>query len=95
MLQFRRPERPDLYPRSWSPAVLSDALCTVDVETRMPNCIDKRICTLPFIIHGMLRPMFLLHNNGSGQGSPRDLVTDRQRRAAMLVRVVAAKALIA
>jgi 4-hydroxybenzoate polyprenyltransferase len=57
--------------------VLAYALYTVSTDTIALHHTDQLIYTLPFIVYGMFRYLFMLHNTGSGQDTARDLMTDR------------------
>jgi 4-hydroxybenzoate polyprenyltransferase len=57
--------------------VLAYALYTLSPDTIALHHTDQLIYTLPFIVYGMFRYLFMLHNTGSGQDTARDLITDR------------------
>ncbi|MEN9396470.1 MAG: hypothetical protein RLZ81_1000 [Pseudomonadota bacterium] len=57
--------------------VLAYALYTVSADTIALHHTDQLIYTLPFIVYGMFRYLFMLHSTGSGQDTARDLMTDR------------------
>jgi 4-hydroxybenzoate polyprenyltransferase len=56
--------------------VLSYALYTVSPETVSLHHTDKLIYTLPFLVYGICRYLYLLHGQGNGQDTARDLLTD-------------------
>lgn len=57
--------------------VLAYALYTVSPDTVALHHTDHLIYTLPFIVYGMFRYLFMLHGKGSGQDTARDMMTDR------------------
>ncbi|MFM2052047.1 MAG: hypothetical protein RL456_84 [Pseudomonadota bacterium] len=58
-------------------AVLSYALYTLSPETVAVHRTDKLVYTLPFIVYGIFRYLYLLHGHGGGQDTARDLLADR------------------
>ena len=63
----------DVYKRQ----VLSYALYTVSPETVSLHRTTQLIYTVPFLVYGIFRYLYLLHGQGSGQDTARDLLTDR------------------
>ena len=57
--------------------VLSYALYTVSPETVRLHRTTQLIYTVPFLVYGIFRYLYLLHGQGSGQDTARDLLTDR------------------
>lgn len=59
-------------------AVLSYGLYTLDPKTIELHHTDKLIYTLPFVLFGLFRYLFLLHSSNKGENPSVDLFTDRQ-----------------
>jgi 4-hydroxybenzoate polyprenyltransferase len=57
--------------------VLTYALYTVSAETISLHRTDKLIYTVPFVLYGIFRYVYLLHGHGQGQDTSRDLLTDK------------------
>lgn len=58
-------------------ATLSYSLYTVSSDTVRLHGTDKLIYTVPFIVYGIFRYLYVLHRLGMGQDTARDLLTDR------------------
>ncbi len=56
--------------------VLSFGLYTVSPQTIALHGTDNLIYTLPFVIYGIFRYLFLLHHKGMGTDTAKDLLTD-------------------
>ena len=56
--------------------VIAYGLYTVSPETIALHQTDALIYTLPFVIYGIFRYLFLLHRRGGGDDTSRDLMTD-------------------
>lgn len=65
--------------------VLAYGLYTVSAETIALHGTDGLIYTLPFVIYGIFRYLFLLHARGAGNDTSRDLVTDPHLLATVAV----------
>ncbi|WP_019594331.1 decaprenyl-phosphate phosphoribosyltransferase [Thioalkalivibrio sp. ALM2T] len=65
--------------------VLAYGLYTVSAETMALHGTDGLIYTLPFVIYGIFRYLFLLHARGGGNDTSRDLVTDPHLLATVAV----------
>jgi 4-hydroxybenzoate polyprenyltransferase len=59
-------------------AVLSYGLYTLDAKTIALHHTDKLIYTLPFVLFGLFRYLFLLHHQRKGENPSADVFTDRQ-----------------
>ncbi|PXW94935.1 4-hydroxybenzoate polyprenyltransferase [Sphaerotilus hippei] len=57
-------------------SVLAYALYTVSPETVALHGTDRLIYTVPFLLYGICRYLFLLHGKGHGQDTARDLFSD-------------------
>lgn len=57
-------------------SVLSYSLYTVSPETAATHGTKALIFTVPFIVYGMFRYMLILHDEGRGQDTAGDLLTD-------------------
>lgn len=57
-------------------SVLSYALYTVSPDTVGLHRTDKLIYTVPFLVYGICRYLYLLHGQGNGQDTARDLLAD-------------------
>jgi 4-hydroxybenzoate polyprenyltransferase len=58
--------------------VLSYGLYTLDPATIALHHTDKLIYTLPFVLFGLFRYLFLLHRSSKGQNPSADVFTDHQ-----------------
>jgi 4-hydroxybenzoate polyprenyltransferase len=58
--------------------VLSYGLYTLDPATIALHRTDKLIYTLPFVLFGLFRYLFLLHNRNRGENPSADVFTDYQ-----------------
>jgi 4-hydroxybenzoate polyprenyltransferase len=58
--------------------VLSYGLYTLDPNTILLHHTDKLIYTLPFILFGLFRYLFLLHSRNKGENPSADVFTDPQ-----------------
>jgi hypothetical protein len=58
--------------------VLSYGLYTLDVKTIELHHTDKLIYTLPFVLFGLFRYLFLLHSCNKGENPSVDVFTDYQ-----------------
>jgi 4-hydroxybenzoate polyprenyltransferase len=58
--------------------VLSYGLYTLDTRTVALHQTDKLIYTLPFVLFGLFRYLFLLHTRNRGENPSVDVFTDRQ-----------------
>lgn len=58
-------------------AILSYSIYTVSSETIRLHGTNKLVYTVPFIVYGIFRYLFLLHRLGMGHDTARDLLTDR------------------
>lgn len=58
--------------------VLSYGLYTLDPQTIALHRTDKLIYTLPFVLFGLFRYLFLLHSQKKGENPSADVFTDRQ-----------------
>lgn len=56
--------------------VIAYGLYTVSPETIALHQTDALIYTLPFVVYGIFRYLFLLHHRGGGDDTSRDLITD-------------------
>ena len=66
-----------------SGTVVAYALYTVAPETSALHGTPWLIATLPFVLYGLLRYLFLLHRHGGGGDPARDLLTDGHLLAAL------------
>jgi 4-hydroxybenzoate polyprenyltransferase len=57
--------------------ILSYSLYTVSGDTVARHGTDTLIYTVPFVVYGMYRYLFLLHKRGNGNDTARDLYADR------------------
>ncbi|MFT0772869.1 decaprenyl-phosphate phosphoribosyltransferase [Psychrobacter aquimaris] len=57
--------------------ILSFGLYTVSPQTIALHGTDNLIYTLPFVIYGVFRYIFLLHHKAKGNDTAKDLITDR------------------
>lgn len=64
--------------------IMSFGLYTVSPQTINLHGTDKLIYTLPFVIYGIFRYLYLLHNKKKGNDTAKDLITDNH----MLITVV-------
>jgi 4-hydroxybenzoate polyprenyltransferase len=58
--------------------VLSYGLYTLDPQTIALHRTDKLIYTLPFVLFGLFRYLYLLHGKKKGENPSADVFTDRQ-----------------
>lgn len=58
-------------------AILTYSLYTVSPETIAKHGTDALIYTVPFVVYGIFRYIFLLHSHGKGNDTTRDLFSDR------------------
>lgn len=58
-------------------AILTYSLYTVSPETIAKHGTDALIYTVPFVVYGIFRYIFLLHSHGKGNDTARDLFSDR------------------
>lgn len=63
---------------SASGVIVTYSLYTVSPETVALHGTDRLVLTLPFVLYGMFRYLFLLHARGGGGDPTRDLVRDPQ-----------------
>lgn len=56
--------------------IMTYSLYTVSPDTIRTHHTASLIYTLPFVIYGLFRYVFLLHREGSGDDTARDLLTD-------------------
>ncbi len=75
--------------------VLAYGLYTVSTETIALHGTDGLIYTLPFVIYGIFRYLFLLHVRGGGNDTSRDLMTDRHLLATVALWLVVTFAVLA
>lgn len=61
--------------------ILSYGLYTVSTETVALHGTHNLIYTLPFVIYGIFRYLYLLHHKASGNDTARDLLTDKHMLA--------------
>lgn len=64
--------------------VVTYSLYTVSPETIALHGTERLVWTLPFVLYGMFRFLFLLHSRGGGGDPARDLVRDPHILAAAL-----------
>ncbi|MDP2811832.1 MAG: decaprenyl-phosphate phosphoribosyltransferase [Rhodocyclaceae bacterium] len=64
--------------------VIGYSLYTVSPETEALHGTPWLIATVPFVLYGLLRYLFLLHRRGGGGDPARELLTDRHLLAAFL-----------
>jgi len=57
-------------------AVISYSLYTVAPETIARQHTQKLILTVPFVVYGIFRYLYLLHRERRGSDTARDLLTD-------------------
>lgn len=57
--------------------IMTYSLYTVSPDTIRTHHSANLIYTLPFVIYGLFRYVFLLHREGSGDDTARDLLTDK------------------
>ena len=58
--------------------VISFGLYTLDAKTIEQHHTDKLIYTLPFVLFGLFRYLFLLHSRNKGENPSADVFTDSQ-----------------
>ncbi len=66
-------------------SLLSYALYTLDPLTARLQGTPNLIATVPCVVYGLFRYLFLLHTAGAGQDFVADLLQDRQLRLAIVV----------
>ena len=64
--------------------IVSYSLYTVNAETVAQHGTTHLIYTVPIVIYGMFRYLFLLHRHGGGGDPAQQLLTDRHLLAALL-----------
>ncbi|WIM05436.1 MAG: decaprenyl-phosphate phosphoribosyltransferase [Candidatus Nitricoxidivorans perseverans] len=64
--------------------VIAYSLYTVSPETEALHGTPWLIATVPLVLYGLLRYLFLLHRRGGGGDPSRELLTDRHLMAAFL-----------
>lgn len=69
--------------------ILSYGLYTVSLQTIALHGSDKLIYTLPFVMYGIFRYLFLLHHKAKGNDTAKDLLTDAHLLVTALGWVVA------
>lgn len=72
-----------------SASVMGYALYSVSPETQRLHGTANLIYTLPIVIYGIFRYMYLLHNAGRGSDAASDLLTDRPLAAAVVAWIAA------
>ncbi|MET5012338.1 decaprenyl-phosphate phosphoribosyltransferase, partial [Burkholderia pseudomallei] len=65
-------------------AVVAYALYTVDQDTVRIHGTSDLIYTLPFVLYGLFRYLYLMHREGGGGDPSHDLFRDRHLIAAMV-----------
>lgn len=65
-------------------AVLSYSIYTVSPDTIRLHGTDKLLYTVPFIVYGIFRYLFLLNRRGLGQDTARDILTDKHLLATLV-----------
>ena len=75
--------------------VVSYALYTVNPETIVLHGTPWLIATVPFVLYGLLRYLFLLHRRGGGGDPARELLTDPHLLAAFSGWLILVTALLA
>ncbi|MBF0406131.1 MAG: decaprenyl-phosphate phosphoribosyltransferase [Candidatus Riflebacteria bacterium] len=68
--------------------IMSYALYTVSKETMDKFGSDKLICTLPFVIYGILRYLYLIHIHGKGDNPSEILLSDRPLQVNLILWVL-------
>ena len=58
-------------------AIISFGLYTVSSQTIQTQGTSNLIYTLPLVIYGIFRYLFLLHRHGRGTDTAKDLITDK------------------
>jgi hypothetical protein len=62
--------------------IVSYSLYTVSPETVALHGTDRLVATVPFVVYGMFRYLFLLHRRAGGGDPAAQLLTDRHLLAA-------------
>jgi len=75
--------------------IMSYSLYTMNPETIRIHGTSNLIYTVPFVVYGVFRYIFLLHNQSSGGDPSRDLVRDPHMLIVMVAWVITTIALIA
>ncbi len=75
-------------------AIISYSIYTVSPETVRLHGTDKLVYTVPFIVYGIFRYLFLLHRLGMGHDTARDLLTDRHMLATLACWMLATVAIL-
>lgn len=57
--------------------ILTYSLYTVSESTQQLHGSDNLIYTVPFVVYGIFRYLFLLHHRAQGNDTARDILTDR------------------
>jgi 4-hydroxybenzoate polyprenyltransferase len=57
--------------------ILSYSLYTVSAETVLRHGTDHLVLTVPFVVYGVFRYIYLLHMRAGGNDTARDLISDR------------------
>jgi hypothetical protein len=65
-------------------AVISYSLYTVSADTVALHGSSHLILTVPFVLYGMFRYLFLLHRRGGGGDAASEVIADRHLVAACL-----------
>lgn len=76
-------------------AVLSYSIYTVSPDTVRLHGTDKLVYTVPFIVYGIFRYLYLLTRRGMGQDTSRDLVADKHMLATLVGWVLTTMAILA
>lgn len=69
--------------------ILSYGLYTVSPQTVAIHGSDELIYTLPFVVYGIFRYLFLLHRRAKGNDTAKDLVQDRHLLMTVIAWIVA------
>jgi len=64
--------------------ILSYSLYTVSTDTIARHGTETLIYTVPFVVYGIYRYLFLLHQRGKGNDTAQDLYTDRHLMVTVL-----------
>lgn len=75
--------------------VLSYGLYTVSPETVAAHGSTNLIYTLPFVVYGIFRYLFLLHHRAQGNDTARDLLTDRHMLLTVLAWIAVTMSILA
>jgi 4-hydroxybenzoate polyprenyltransferase len=74
--------------------ILSYSLYTVSADTYARHGTDALIYTVPFVVYGIYRYLFLLHQHGKGIDTALDLITDRHLLITVLSWIVVTVAVL-